>query len=254
MKSSLSFVNYLLMRTPISPGVTVMLLSLMLINPMLLFSSSEQFSDGRLIGGYEFYQNGRVTPATSGFTTYEDPVYGIGMGYPSDWVKGGTNRTFGNDTLILAIAPPNTVRASVVANDTDYEGFATEVGFWISDLFEDGQSLDEYLLDLIDDHNKTREDNKVLGSNTNATLGGRPAYYLIEENKEGWETKNMMVGTLTDDDNILEIEYVAMPEDYDRYLPIVNQIISSFRFTGDQEPPREENEDGNEEEETGESE
>lgn len=42
-----------------------------------------------------------------------------------------------------------------------------------------------------------------------------------------------MVGTLTDDDNILEIEYVAMPEDYDRYLPIVNQIISSFRFTGD---------------------
>lgn len=70
--------------------------------------------------------------------------------------------------------------------------------------------------------------------------------------------KNMMVGTLTDDDNILEIEYVAMPEDYDRYLPIVNQIISSFRFTGDQlsseEPPGEENEDGNEEEETGESE
>lgn len=54
----------------------------------------------------------------------------------------------------------------------------------------------------------------------------------------------MMVGTLTDDDNILEIEYVAMPEDYDRYLPIVNQLISSFRFTGDQlsseEPPGEE--------------
>ena len=102
--------------------------------------------------------------------------------------------------------PPNTVRASVVANDTDYEGFATEVGLWISDLFEDGQSLDEYLSDLIDDHNRTREDNKVLGSNTNATLGGRPAYFLIEENKEGWETKNMMVGTLTDDDNILEID------------------------------------------------
>jgi hypothetical protein len=79
---------------------------------------------------------------------------------------------------------------------------------WISDLFEDGQSLDEYLSDLIGDHNRTREDNKVLGSNTNATLGGRPAYYLIEENKEGWETKNMMVGILTDDNNILEIEYV----------------------------------------------
>jgi hypothetical protein len=243
-KDKLSFVNYLLMRTPISPGVTVMLMSLMLINPAPLLSSSEQFPDSR----------GGVPTTNSDFTTYEDPVYGIGMSYPSDWVKGGTNRTFGNDTLILAIAPPNTVRASVVANDTDYEGFATEVGLWISDLFEDGQSLDEYLSDLIDDHNKTREDNKVLGSDTNATLGGRPAYYLIEENKEGWETKNMMVGTLTDDDNILEIEYVAMPGDYDRYLPIVNQIISSFRFTGDQEPPREENEDGNEEEETGESE
>ena len=247
------------MRTPISPGVTVMLLSLMLINPTPLFSSSEQFSDSKPIGGYKFYQNGRVSPTTSsGFTTYEDPIYGIGMSYPSDWVTGGTNRTFGNDTLILAIAPPNTVRASVVANDTDYEGFATEVGLWISDLFEDGQSLDEYLLDLIDDHNRTREDNKVLGSYTNSTLGGRPAYFLIEENKEGWETKNMMVGTLTDDDTILEIEYVAMPEDYDRYLPIVNQIISSFRFTGDQlsseEPPGEENEDGNEEEETDESE
>jgi hypothetical protein len=41
-------------------------------------------------------------------------------------------------------------------------------------------------------------------------------------------------------------------------LPIVNQIISSFRFTGDQqsseEPSGEENEDGNEEEETGKSE
>ncbi len=101
----------------------------------------------------------------------------------------------------------------------------------ISDLFED-------------DHNETREDNKVLGSNINTTLGERPAYYLVEENKEGWETKNMMVGTIIDDDKILEIEYVAMP--------IVNQIVSSF--SSPEESSGEENEDGNEEEETSESE
>jgi hypothetical protein len=52
---------------------------------------------------------------------------------------------------------------------------------------------------------------------------GDQRIYLIEENKEGWETKNMMVGTLTDDDNILEIEYVAMPEDYDRYCPLLTR-------------------------------
>jgi hypothetical protein len=259
MKSSFSFVNYLLMRTPIGLGGTLMLLSLMLIDPTPLFSSSEQFSGSKPIKEYVFYQIGQVPPTTSSFTTYEDPVYGIGMSYPSDWVKRGTHRNYDNSTLIFAIAPPNTVRASVVANDTDYVGFATEVGLWISDLFEDGQSLNEYLSDLIDDHNETREDNKVFGSNTNATLNGRPAYYLIEENREGWETKNMMVGTIIDDDKILEIEYVAMPQDYDRYLPIVDQIISSFRFTGgellaEEESPGEENEDGNEEEETGESE
>jgi hypothetical protein len=224
----------------------------MLIYPTPLFSSSEVFSGSKPIGAYESYQYGQVRPTTPSFTTYEDPNYGIGMSYPTDWVKRGTHRNYDNSTLVLAVAPPNTVRASVVANDTGYRGFATEVGLWISDLFEDKQSLDEYLSDLIDNHNETRKDNKVLGSNTNATLGGRPAYYLVEENKEGWETKNMMVGTIIDDDQIIEIEYVAMPQDYDRYLPIVNRIVSSFSSTEDSSG--EENEDGNEEEETGESE
>jgi hypothetical protein len=225
----------------------------MLIDPTPLFSSSEQLSDGKPINEYVFYQIGQVPPTNSGFTTYQDPIYGIEISYPSEWVKGATDQDYDYGTQILAIAPPNTVRASAVANGTDYAGFATEVGLWISDLFEDGQSLDEYLSDLIDYHNETREDNKVFGSNTNTTLAGRPAYYLIEENNEGWETKNMMVGTIIDDDTILEIEYAAMPQDYNRYLPIVNQIISSLSFSGDQllageEPPGEENEDGNEEE------
>lgn len=219
------------MRIPVSLGGTVMLVSLTLITPQ--FSSSEQFSDSKPISEYELYQIGQVHAITSGFTTYEDPIYGIGISYPSNWTKEGTlDLEYG--TQILAIAPPNTLKAAAVANDNDYAGFATGVGLWISDLFEDGQSLDEYLSDLIDYHNETREDNKVFGSNTNATLDGRPAYYLIEQNKEGWETKNMMVGTIIDDDKILEIEYVAIPQDYDRYLPIVNQIISSFRYTVDQ--------------------
>jgi hypothetical protein len=202
---------------------------------MPLFSSFEQLSESKPVGEYEVYQYGQILRTASGFTTYEDPIYGVGISYPSDWVKGGTHRDYDYGTQILAIAPPNTVNASVVANDTDYGGFATEVGLWISDLFENGQSLDEYLLDLIEYHNETRVDNKVFGSNTNTTLGGRPAYYLIEENKEGWETKNMMIGTIIDDNRILEIEYAAMPQDYDRYLPIVNEIISSFRFTGTQQ-------------------
>ena len=235
MKSSLSFINCLLRRTPTSLSGTVMLLSLMLIDPTPLFSSSEQLSESKPIGEYELFQYVKMLRTTSGFTTYEDLIYGVGISYPSDWVKGGTHRDYDYGTKILAVAPQNTVNASVVANDTDYEGFATEVVLWISDLFEEGQSLDEYLSDLIDHHSETREDNKVFGSGSNATLGGRPAYYLIEENKEGWETKNMMVGTIIDDDKILEIEYVAMPQDYDRYLPIVNQIIGSFRFTGDQQ-------------------
>jgi hypothetical protein len=243
----------------ISLGGTVMLLSLILIHPTPLFSSSELFSGSKPIGAYESYQNEQVRPTTSSFTTYEDSNYGIGMSYPTDWVKRGTYRNYDNSTLVLAVAPPNTLKASAVANDTGYRGFATEVGLWISDLFEDEQSLDEYLSDLIDNHNETRADNKVLGSDTNDTLGGRPAYYLVEENKEGWETKNMMVGTIIDDNKILEIEYIAMPQDYDRYLPIVNQIMSSFRFTGDQlssgeESLGEQNEDENEEEGAGESE
>lgn len=165
------------------------------------------------------------------FTSHVDPIYGVGMSYPFDWVKWGMDQNYTYGTQILAVAPPNTARASAVANDSGYLGFATEVSLSLSDLFEEGQSLNEYLSDLIDYHNQTRQDNKVLVSNTSATLGGKPAYALVEENKEGWETKNLSVGTITDDGKILEIEYVAMPQDYNRYLPIVNQIISSFKFT-----------------------
>jgi hypothetical protein len=41
----------------------------------------------------------------------------------------------------------------------------------------------------------------------------------------------LRVGTLTND-KVYFVLYWARPQDFDRYLPVVNQIISSFKLIG----------------------
>jgi hypothetical protein len=68
-------------------------------------------------------------------------------------------------------------------------------------------------------------------SNTNSTLGGKPAYKLVYTDVEdGINYKTMEIGTITAD-RLYYVEYLAEEEQYPDYLPTVQKMIDSLKIT-----------------------
>ncbi len=140
-------------------------------------------------------------------------------------------------TMALEISPPNTPVYSIQMNDdenTETLDYLTFLAVWITTKYKEGQSIEEYLDDLTKSNDDIREDYEVIKSDTNVSFAGRPGYLLIEQSgNEDDLSKNLYIGTFLDNDKVVEIEFIAPPQDYDKYLPIVNQIINSFRLIDD---------------------
>jgi hypothetical protein len=132
--------------------------------------------------------------------TYENPIYGISIDYPSNWAyQEAQEDTIANTTIfsIVDIVPPISEDPNVVTN--------FQIG--IEDL-ESPISLDQYARTVINSY-RGNLNFSLISVDDNAMLSGRPAYEIIftDVTEDGIERKSVERGTIDEANN--RVYYLA---------------------------------------------
>jgi hypothetical protein len=156
---------------------------------------------------------------TTNFLTYENSTFGIKMQYPSSWDKQENGTRQDTQTDLVTFFPPDShSNASLDITVDD-----------ISD--EKGIPLTQYANDSISDLNQSLKDFKLIGSTTNNVLAVLPAYKSIfTYMDENTIYKDMEIGAVKGDKAYI-LTYEAGMNEYDKYLPIIQELIKSFQVT-----------------------
>jgi PsbP len=164
------------------------------------------------------------SPINSTHATYKDDNNGFSIQHPSDWVDGYHNTEYGT---VIGFAPPEEENAYVDVRVLPKGDF---------------KSIKEY-----GDMFKESDQHNLLAYYRNSTteLGGKPAFrgvYLLTfsttfaENLRGIESepaKGLIIGTIVPEkDSLYSIVYLTDPQVFDKYLPVVENMIKSFKIYG----------------------
>jgi hypothetical protein len=157
------------------------------------------------------------------FLTYENPIVGIKIQYPSNWDKQeNIKSSSGNSTLVdlVTFSSPFKNNSDTIAQNLDVK----------IDNISDIQptTLAGYANDTVTD---LRQDFKVIESNTNATLAGNPAYKFVYTGIEESVNLQAMIVLTIKGDRAYIISYTAQPAIYSYYLPTIQKMINSFEIT-----------------------
>jgi hypothetical protein len=156
---------------------------------------------------------------------YENATYAIHIQYPFNWTieEGGAYPDDGYTDIVSFFAP--------VENDP--ESGLPSLYISIDSLSSNrNENLSEYLKTTINDYYNDSEDFKVMESNANSVLGGKPAYKLVftDVDDDGTNYKGMDIGTIIGD-KVYLLSYEAEDEkQYSEYLPIIQKMIDSFKI------------------------
>jgi hypothetical protein len=156
---------------------------------------------------------------TANLLTYENSTNDIKMQYPSSWGSNDKNVTSPDVVVFYPHAINSSASLFVSVDD-------------ISD--NKGITLAQYARDATNAIKHETQGFKLIGSATNNTLAGLPAYnsnytYLQNDTK----VQGMEIGAKKGD-KVYIFTYEAGPNEYDKYMPIVQQLIKSFQITSSQ--------------------
>jgi hypothetical protein len=159
------------------------------------------------------------------FRTYENPAYGIQIQYPSTWIIYAGDMFSGDDAIdIVSFLGP-------VKSDTKAHAPSLYISIISPPPPDLNLNLNEYLTRITNDYKARLKEFKVIESNTNSILAGKPAYKLIFTDEEDEiYYKTMDIGTIIGD-KVYLLSYVAQREHYSDYLPIVQKMINSLKIT-----------------------
>jgi eukaryotic-like serine/threonine-protein kinase len=156
---------------------------------------------------------------TANVLTYENSTNHIKLQYPSSWDKD------------LNVSSPDVVTFYPSAVNSNASLTVT-----VDDISDEkGIPLAQYASDSNDAIKHETKDFKLLGSTTNNTLAGLPAYKSIYSYAGDNDTKvqGMEIGAIKGD-KVYIFTYEAGPNEYDNYLSIVQQLIKSFQIASSQ--------------------
>jgi hypothetical protein len=165
----------------------------------------------------------QANSTTASSFTYENPIYGIRIQYPSDWEKLEfiQGRSGFNIIVIFRSPPENT-------SDAKLENLVIQVG----NLPSENVSLAEVVSANINSLKQSLIDFE-LNESTTITIagGGNPAHKIVyTEREENNELSKVMQVLMIKSDKIYLITYIAEQRKYDNYLPTIQNMIDSFEF------------------------
>ena len=161
----------------------------------------------------------QTTKSTTNFLPYVNSTYGIKVQYPSSWDKEENGTRQDTETNVVTFYPPATnSNASLDISIDD-----------ISD--EKGIALAQYASGGISDLKQSLKNFKLVGLTTNNVLSGLPAYKSIYAYADQNTTfKDMEIGAIKGDMAYV-LTYEAGMNEYEKYLPIIQELINSFQIT-----------------------
>jgi hypothetical protein len=173
--------------------------------------------------------SGIVDQPLAGYLTYANPNYGISLNYKSDWIKSegkGISQTDSCDGCndIVTFTPPG-------FENEDY----IPVYFVVSSFEYPNQvSISQVLDDTTSNDKSGLKHFTVTASDTSSTLAGKPAYTLgytsdFKLHKKTIKSTTLETGTLHGN-TVYFIDYTADSDKYPIYLPVVQNMIKSFKI------------------------
>jgi hypothetical protein len=156
---------------------------------------------------------------TTNFLPYANSTYGIKLQYPSSWDKEENGTRQGTETDVVTFSP------SAINSNASLDMTIDD----ISD--EKGIALAQYASGSISDLKQSVKNFKLVGLNTNSVLAGLPAYKSIYTYVgENTIFKDLEIGAIKGDKAYI-LTYEAGMNEYDKYLPIIQELINSFQLT-----------------------
>jgi serine/threonine-protein kinase len=161
----------------------------------------------------------QTTKSTTNFLPYVNSTYGIKLQYPSSWDKEENGTKQDTETDVVTFSPPAiNSNASLDLSIDD-----------ISD--EKGIDLARYATSGVSDLKQSLKNFKSLGLATNSVLAGLPAYKSIYTYvDQNTILKDMEIGAIKGD-KVYILTYEGGINEYDKYLPIIQELINSFQVT-----------------------
>jgi hypothetical protein len=164
------------------------------------------------------------TDDDNSFKIYQNPTYGINIQYPSNW-RIDEGDVYADDYVPDIVSFIASVRSNT-------EAYAPSLSISIDNPPPNlNENLNEYLTRITSEYIDTYEDFKVIESDTNSILSGKPAYMIVfTDEEDSIDYKSMEIGTIIGD-KVYFVTYYAEEEQYSNYLPTVQEMISSVKMT-----------------------
>jgi len=159
---------------------------------------------------------------------YLNSDYNVTMKYPSTWSVNETDLTPEDRVDLIAefVSP--------------FENFNDTYTEYVQINRDDGifyeADLNEYLQEGINSYTDSTNNFTLIESSTSGTLSGQPAYSLTftqnlsdENGQQPIKLKSFETGILVNN-TAYYITYIGEEDGFDRYLPIVKQMVNSFKL------------------------
>jgi hypothetical protein len=162
-------------------------------------------------------------PQVEEWLLYENATYNVQMQYHSSWTQAHTDAV-----------PDRFIQVSDFFSPTEADGSSASFRISIDDSPQ-SSNIEDYLEESISIFvaSASYQDFNVVESATNATLAGMPAYTIVATYTDPTLGPRMTLETGTIfEDEVYYLSYFADPQDYERYLPIIQEMIDSFEIEG----------------------
>ncbi|HSA75555.1 MAG TPA: hypothetical protein VLE21_05135 [Candidatus Nitrosocosmicus sp.] len=182
-------------------------------------------SEKQVLGQNQGTING---PHATQMYQYFNSDYNISMKYPSTWSVNETDLTPEDRVDLIAefVSPFETFNDTY----TEYVQINRDDGIFYN------ADLKEYLQEGINAYTNSTNNFTIIESSTSDTLSGQPAYSLTytqtlsdEDGQQPIMLKNFETGILVNN-TAYYIAYIGHEDRFDTYLPIIEQMINSFKL------------------------
>lgn len=157
------------------------------------------------------------TQSTAGeMLTFDDRTLGLAIKYPNDWERS----KIGQDQVTF-IAP----------RQTDSPSFPAGLGIKSHNVSSINATLDSLAKEIITDLERNTRDFKLLSSG-HSSLNQLEAYEISFSATDDNDAKRRAMQLVVKPENLVYvITYKAYPEKFESYLPVIQNMLKSLKFS-----------------------
>ena len=152
----------------------------------------------------------------SQFTVYQDTTHGFSVKYPKDWQK-------------LVAPQPGAAVVFISPKETALDVFLENVNISIEPLPEGISNVQGLSEQIILQMTQVFGNMQITGKKA-VTFGGRKGYAMVFAVEKPRAMRILNVLTVIGAKNAYVFTYMSMGNRYKTYLPLVTEMIRSFRF------------------------